>query len=190
MRACAHARKRHELHEGWTVTLADLQAVEGEHGALSKHADEVLTEASAGDPTRLKAAEWLFRSLTEFDAEGRVIRRPRRLTELIAVAGCDPDVMIAVIEAFRAPGRSFLMANPPGPLEDATEIDVSHEALIRRWHRLSDKTRDPAINEPAGWLWREFEDGQRWRALAVQAQTFRYAQPCDHRGLRGLVATT
>jgi MAP3K TRAFs-binding domain len=26
--------------------------------------------------------------------------------------------------------------------------------------------------KPVGWLWREFEDGQRWRALAVQARVF------------------
>ena len=47
MRACAHARERHGSGEGWTVTLADLQAVEGEHGALSQHADEVLAEVTS-----------------------------------------------------------------------------------------------------------------------------------------------
>ena len=72
----------------------------------------------AGDPKHLKAAEWLFRSLTELEAEDRVIRRPRNLAELIAVAGGDRAGMIAVIEAFRGAGRNFLVTNPPGPLED------------------------------------------------------------------------
>ena len=46
MRACAHTRMRQGSTEGWTVTLADLQAIEGEHGALSQHADEVLAEVT------------------------------------------------------------------------------------------------------------------------------------------------
>ena len=101
-----------------------------------------------------------------------MVRRPRNLAELIAVAG-DRAGMIAVIEGFRGAGRNFLVTNPPGPLEDTTEIDISHEALIRRWRQLSDPTRDPVRNEPVGWVLREFEDGQRWRALAVQARVFR-----------------
>src|SRR5262249_33541822 len=144
-RACSYACKRHGSREGWIVTLADLQAVEGEHGALSQHADEILADISAGDPMRLKAAESLFRSLAELDAEGRVVRRPCRLAELIAVAGGDFARVIAVIDAFRAPGRNLLTSNPLGPVKDDTEIDVSHEALIRRWRQLSDSTRGAAM---------------------------------------------
>ena len=173
MRACAHARERHGHREGWTTTTADLQAIEGKHGALSEHADEVLTEFQARHPMHLRAAEWLFRSLTELDAEGRVIRRPRSFAELIAAADGDRTGVKAVIEVFSGAGRNFLMTNPPDSIEDSTEIDVSHEALIRRWRKLSDPTRDPVKNEPAGWVWREFEDGQRLRALAVQARVFR-----------------
>ena len=173
MRACVCARARHEFDRGWTVTLADLAWAEGEHGALSKHADEVMAELRARDPAYETAAEWLFRSLTELDAEGRVIRRPCKLAELVAVAGNDRAGVSAVVAAFQAPGRNFLTANPPDRLDDDSEIDVSHEALIRRWRQLSDPTRDAEKNEPAGWMWREFEDGQRWRALAVQARMFR-----------------
>ena len=173
MRACVHARERHGSVKGWTVTLADLAWAEGEHGALSKHADEVLAEIRARDPAYEKAAEWLFRSLTELDAEGRVIRRPCKLADLVAVAGNDRAGVTTVVAAFRAPGRNFLMTNPPDRLGDDSEIDVSHEALIRRWRRLSDPARDAEKNEPVGWMWREFEDGQRWHALAVQARMFR-----------------
>ena len=95
------------------------------------------------------------------------------LAELIAVAGGDRTGVIAVIEAFQGAGRNFLVTNPPGQLQDETEIDITHEALIRRWPQLSDPTRDPVKNEPVGWVRREFEDGQRWRALAVQARVFR-----------------
>ncbi len=181
MRACARARVRHSAREpsghGWIVTSGDLQAVESLHGALSTHADEVLAEIRGRDPLQVKAAEWVFRCLTELDAEGRVIRRPCNFGKLVAVAGDDRAGVTAVIEAFRGAGRHFLITNRQGPLEDDIEIDVSHEALIRRWRQLSDPARDPVRNEPLGWMWREFEDGQRWRALAVQARVFR-----DHSG--------
>src|SRR5262249_28643755 len=173
MRACTHARRRFKPGERWTVTLADLDAVEGKEGALSKHADEVLAEIQSANPAHLKAAEWVFRSLTGPDGEGRVIRRPRNGGERVAGAGGDRSAVIAVIEGFRRAGRNFLMTNPSGAIEDRTDVDVSHEALIRRWKRLSDAMRDPVRNEPVGWVLREFEDGQRWRALAVQARVFR-----------------
>jgi hypothetical protein len=86
MRAYLHARRRHGHDSGWTVTLDDLQAVEGKYGALSEHADEILKEMGGQDPKYLTAAEWTFRSLAEFDAEGRVIRRPCTLAEISAVA--------------------------------------------------------------------------------------------------------
>jgi hypothetical protein len=79
----------------------------------------------------------------------------------------------AVIEAFRSAGCDFLTTDPPGTLTEDSKIDISHEALIRRWQRLCDPARDPASKEPVGWMWREFEDGQRWRALAVQGRLFR-----------------
>ena len=144
---------------------------------LSRHADEVLAEIQAGDPMNLEAGRsGRSAAATELDAEGRGgIRRPRILAELIAVAGGgDRARMIAVIEAFQAPKlQTSSMTNPPGPLEETTEIEFRFtEVLIRCWQRLSDPTRDPVRNEPVGWVRREFEDGQRWRALAVQYMRF------------------
>ena len=40
-------------------------------------------------------------------------------------------------EAFRRPDRCFL-ATPEGPLDENTLLDLSHESLIRQWHRLAD----------------------------------------------------
>jgi hypothetical protein len=174
MRACVYARQRHGSRVGWTVAITDLQAIEGKDGALSQYADEVLAKIQVANPMHLKTAEWLFRSLTELEAEGRLIRRPRNVAELISVAAGERSSMMAVIEAFRGPGCNFLMTDVSGPLTETTEVDISHEALLRRWRRLSDPTRDPVRNEPVGWVVREFEDGQRWRALAVQASVFRH----------------
>ena len=49
----------------------------------------------------------------------------------------------------------------PDAIDDETVIDISHEALIRRWQRIADPAR--------GWLQEEFRDGLIWRALLVQA---------------------
>ena len=98
--------------------------------------------------------------------------RPRQLGELVEVAG-NREGVLAVVEAFRSPDCSFLTSQPSGELGVDTEIDIGHEALIRRWPRLADDKRDPVTQEPAGWIWREFEDSLRWRALAVQAQAFK-----------------
>jgi len=88
-RACRYARARHGKPEGWTVTPEDVETIEGECGALSTHADEVLAAVVGEDAKRGKTAEWLFRSLTDIDTEGRVIRRPCRLGDLIKVTGGD-----------------------------------------------------------------------------------------------------
>ena len=74
--------------------------------------------------------------------------------------------MTTVVAAFQAPGRNFLMSNPPDTLDDDSEIDVSHEALIRRWRRLSDPARDAEKNEPVGWMWRRV----RGRAAMARAR--------------------
>jgi NACHT domain len=173
MRACFWARKRHREDRGWTVTLDDLQVVEGSDGALSKHADEVLAELEVRDARLLKTAEWTFRSLAELDSEGRAIRHPCSFKALVDIADGDRAGVTAVIEAFRGAGCNFLTTDPPGTLTDDSKIDISHQALIRHWQRLCNPARDPATKEPVGWMWREFKDGQRWRALAVQARLFR-----------------
>ena len=74
------------------------------------------------------------------------------------------DKLRAIIDALRRDGVSFLTPYPPQPMADATPIDISHEALIRCWDRLS--------NAQDGWLKREFDDGLIWRSLLVEARSF------------------
>jgi cytochrome c553 len=50
-------------------------------------------------------------------------------------------------------------------------VEISHEALIRKWGRLSDRQWESG--RPHGWVWREFQEGQRWRALVFLAQNER-----------------
>jgi len=130
---------------------------------LSNHADKVMAEA-APDKMGELTVERLFRALTDVNVEGQAIRRPQAFADLVKVTGATPDTLRKIIEAFRAEGVSFLTPYAPVPIEDATVIDISHEALIRSWRKVADPT--------AGWLKKEFDDGLIWRSLSVDAKFF------------------
>jgi Excinuclease ATPase subunit len=123
---------------------------------LSDHADALMVQA-APDEVRQKVVEWMFRVLTDINAEGQAIRRPQRFDQLVASTGSDGETLRAIIELFRVEGVSFLTPYPPTPIEDGTVIDISHEALIRCWQRIADCGD--------GWLQREFQDGLIWRSM-------------------------
>ena len=115
------------------LTLADYEAIGGLKMALSGHADEVFDRLDEGQRT---IAEVLFRGLSERGAEGRDIRRPTPLRSVAEVAGVPVERVVPVVEAFRHPDLSVLVPPPPTPLEPETILDISHESLIRQWHRL------------------------------------------------------
>ena len=120
--------------------------------------------SAAPDARRERIVEAVFRALTDVNAEGSAIRRPLAFHELCAVAGATPEELRPILDAFRAPGVSFLTPYAPKPIDDKTPIDISHEALIRCWRRISDKEN--------GWLQTEIRDGLGWRLLVFQAETF------------------
>lgn len=116
------------------LDLQDYEAVGTMSEALSRHADEAYNELP--DEKSRNVAEKLFKSLTEKGFDNREIRRPTRVKEICAVAEASQPEVIAVIERFRQPGRSFLMPPTKVELEADSLIDISHESLIRGWERL------------------------------------------------------
>lgn len=143
----------------WQLGLEHYPRTGGLSGLLSDHADEVM--ARSGPP---EVVEAVFRELTEINAEGQAIRRPRTLAQLLAATGAGEADVRKVVDAFRASSVSFLKPYGDGPLEARDLIDVSHEALIRCWRKLADR-KD-------GWLLQEFRAGLIWQALLVQADSF------------------
>ena len=130
---------------------------------LSQHADQVMASA-APDERSKRIVETIFRALTDVTSEGAAIRRPCGLVKLCAVAGATPKEVQSILDAFRAPGVSFLTPYAPEAIDDKTPIDVSHEALIRCWREIG-----PGAN---AWLLKEFRDGVVWRTLLFQAESF------------------
>jgi len=132
-------------------------------GLLSNHADAVM-ESVAPDDGRKKIVEKVFCELTDVNSEGSAVRRPRRFSDLCAVSGASTDELRPILDAFRAPGVSFLTPYAPTPISDSTRIDISHEALIRCWRRIAGRE--------GGWLKQEFDDGLAWRSLLSEARAF------------------
>jgi TPR repeat protein len=132
-------------------------------GLLSGHADKVM-DAVAPDEARKRIVENVFRELTDVNAEGSAIRRPMRFDKLAAATGVSFEQLGTILDAFRAPDATLLTPYAPASIDAKTEIDISHEALIRCWRRIS--------SLKGGWLRQEFDDGLAWRSLLVEALAF------------------
>src|SRR5439155_26060268 len=109
MRACNQARQRHGPGTNWIVTPEDLDEVEGRNGALSTHAEEVLSKLAQDSTVVIATTEWVFRSLGDIDRERQIVRRPCLLSELVEIAGGKEAEVIKVVDAFRVRDCSFLM---------------------------------------------------------------------------------
>jgi tetratricopeptide (TPR) repeat protein len=132
--------------------------------ALSRHADEVLKDLPGS--TLQLAVKQTFSALSELDKEGRAVRRALRFSRLVAETGVDEAAVRQVLDRFRADDCSFLTPSPfeVRELSDTTRIDVGHEALLRRWEKVSGRGAE------LGWLRAEYQAGERYRGLLAMAE--------------------
>jgi tetratricopeptide (TPR) repeat protein len=155
------------------ITEAHYRKIGEFDGALSQHADEILKELPG---TRLQwAVEQSFRALSELDKEGRATRRALKYSQLVAETGVDEASVRQALNRFRASDCCFLIP-PPSEVEtikDNTRIDVGHEALLRRWDKVSGAGAD------LGWLRQEQQAGERYRALLAMAENNVTALPSN-----------
>ena len=151
----------------WQLTLKDLDRVSTGGNALSIHANEVLAsiadEQSKSRKILPDGARWIFRALFELDVGGKAIRRPRAFAKLVEVAGLPEPYVAALVAAFRTDGANLL--TDTGGRADTRMIDISHEALLRNWDRMTGVGR----GKQGGWIREEFEDSLTWRMLARYA---------------------
>ncbi len=154
------------------ITLKDYDDTDGVKGAISRHAEQIYN-GLATDADR-KAAERLFKAISERDRRGRSIRRATVLSDIQGIvagddagspAGADPKKLISVIDAFRAPDCCFLIPPAGQELEPDTIIDISHESLLRGWSRMTGKTA------AEGWIAEEERDGRIYSGLLEAAET-------------------
>lgn len=121
--------------------------------ALSRDAENALKGLSDNEQ---QIAKQIFQALTDIDAKNRQIRRSVHLNDVIAITETNRETVSKVIESFCSEGRSFLI------LSDATNplIEISHESLIRRWHKLQ--------------VWIDEEDSSRSMYLRIVDRAILY----------------
>ena len=117
------------------ITISDYKAIGTIKRALSDHLDEAYEEL---DEKQKEICERLFKSITSKSDKYNGFRRKASLGNLARIAQCSLDEMADVVEVFRIPGRSFLSPHTSVSLSSDSHIELSHEALIRIWERLSD----------------------------------------------------
>jgi tetratricopeptide (TPR) repeat protein len=116
------------------LDIADYEDVGTLRQALSLHAEE--TFAETGTDRSRQITERLFKALTDTSSDSRGVRRPTAISELAAVCEAAETEVMAIVELFRLPGRSFLMPPAAVALKSASVVDLSHESLMRCWDRL------------------------------------------------------
>lgn len=147
-----------ENHEqGEPIDLRHYQAVGGISEALSQHADEAYDQLN---PRQKEIAEILFKTLTVRTTENQGIRRAAKISVIAEISGASEEEVIEVIEEFRKPGRSFLMPAPGVKLKADTNIEISHESLMRIWTRLK------------AWVDEEYESAQMYKRLSEAAAMY------------------
>ena len=170
----ATAKDRGQKGPSRELNTGHYDTIGGIAHALSQHADEIL----AGLEGQELVVEQVFRALSELDKEGRAIRRALPFSQLLAESGMAEAAMRQVLERFRANDCSFLVPSPAAVprLAAETRIDVGHEALLRRWERVSAAPsgapeQEDDIGQKGGWLRREDEDGRLYRGLLALAHS-------------------
>ncbi|MEO7851356.1 MAG: WD40 repeat domain-containing protein, partial [Rubrivivax sp.] len=207
----ARSRGRSNIEAGDFAAVCALRNGLGEpmlSFAIDNHASDIhyaLTPAQRG------VARQLFLSLVE-RRDGRDLRRPQALGDLVALVGNElRDALVAVIEAFRAPGAGFVLPAAGQPIGPDDLIDISHESLIRRWQRfqawLAEEDLDVAElkewqqrarrrMEGGGWLdEHDVERAQRWRARVIERTNpelwaARYAGPGAYQLVDGYIQSS
>lgn len=125
-----------------TLELHHYEVAGGMELALDRHAERAFGELTTADEQRL--CEQIFKVLTDIGTDARGVRRPTRLATLAEITGAPEEKLVAVINVFRKPSRSFLMPPSVETLAPQTPIDISHESLMRVWKRLKNWADDEA----------------------------------------------
>lgn len=153
MRMCSLQADAQRVGE---LELADYLAAGELEGALSRHANEALTGLLPSDEVLIKK---IFQALTAVDENGRKVRRPVRLSQLIHLTGTDSEKILALIHLLIDNNRSFLIIAHENEVDPV--VDISHESLIRQWNILN------------GWVDEEVENSNTLIRLVEAAKLYR-----------------
>jgi hypothetical protein len=114
------------------LTHAHYDEAGGIENALSKDADRALDQIK-DNPELVRIARRLFLLLCDVSPDGHITRRHPAVSEVQAATGATVDQIAAVMQPFQQDDRNFLLPPVARGIDPETTLDVSHEALLRRW---------------------------------------------------------
>jgi WD40 repeat protein len=166
--AWLNCKKPHPL-----VDFEDYEEIGGLENALSDDADDTLKKACKAARVDRDQVKYIFQRLRERDAKRREVRRPTSVKDLKGVTGWPLQTLTTVLDVFRndEEGCTFLspLKTDLKQLAEETQVDVTHEALLRRWRKLRDE-----------WVPEEEESGKIYTELASRAEKEEKAEEKDY----------
>ncbi len=140
------------------IGIDHYEAIGGMQSALSLHAEEIYS--SLANTECRKITEKIFKALTDLGHDNKGTRRPTQLQELLTLTDATEEQIITVVDAFRAPGRAFLMPPPQEKISLISIIDISHESIMRVWIRLKE------------WVDEETKSAELYKRLSKSAELY------------------
>jgi|GEM_PF-1076114 len=128
--------KLYELRTGGKLTRAAYQDLGEVLGALAQHADTTFA-ALPSEEHRRRARDLFLKLITPGKTAQESARRRAKISELALVDPAQRAIINEVKEAFVK--ARLLITDRVG---DEETVEVSHEALLRRWDRLSEWVAD------------------------------------------------
>ena len=136
-----------------TLTLQAYSQIGGVEGALTRRADEAYT--SLGEDARQILRKMFTLCLVHADEAGGHTRRRATIDELQAIG--DPETVDLLIRRWT---NARLLVSRYDRERSSVLIDVAHEALIRKWHKITE------------WMAEDRETAHRIQQLRLQAKTW------------------
>ncbi len=125
------------------ISFTDYESAGKMSDAMSRHANEAYEELS---PRGREICEKMFKTITERGADNKGIRHPLNIRAIKSIIHCTSEELFEVVEKFRIASRSFITPRENIRLTDDSVIDLSHESLMRLWHRLKEWVDDEAAS--------------------------------------------
>jgi energy-coupling factor transporter ATP-binding protein EcfA2 len=120
------------------LSHADYEEAGGIENALSLDADRAWDEVKT-NPRQARIARQLFLLLCDISPDGQITRRRPTVGEVEAATGATREEVAQVVAPFQNDDRNFLLPPVDRKFTSTTTLDISHEALLRRWQLFANE---------------------------------------------------
>lgn len=147
-------------YEKTPLGIKHYAAVGGLNDSLHRHAEEAYAEVNEEESNKRQICERMFKGLSENGPEGKPIRRPMTVKEIMTLTEAPFNEVRLVVHIFSQTGRQFLNAPDVAAIDEDTVVTIAHECLLTRWKRLNE------------WVKEENESADLYRRIAADAALY------------------